>query len=274
MNDTVSQIQEIVFRILCDVDDYCEKNGIRYYLSGGSCLGAIRHQGFIPWDDDADIMIPRPDYDRFLKGFMETYGSKYGVGSLSTDKDWEIPFGRIWDRSTVARFKYLAVKDIGVFLDVFPIDGLPEKARKQSTIYKKLKVLNILRHAALRLKFKKEEKYRFLKRLLHLICKPIGARFFARSMEKCVDRYDFDSSKYVAVSLACHYGEKETIEQKEMASVKKVSFEGRLLPVPIGYDIYLHNLYGDYMIPQREMSEKGYTHLERWELTFRNYKEE
>lgn len=272
MNKTVTQIQEVVLEALCDIDDYCNEKGIRYYLSGGSCLGAIRNHGFIPWDDDADIMIPRPDYVRFMEGFAEAYGAKYGVGSLSTDKDWQIPFGRIWNKSTVTRFKNLALKEMGVFVDVFPIDGLPENARKQSALYKRLKVLNVFRHAALRVRFKDNEKYRFLKRLLHLICKPIGARFFAKSMEKCVIKYDFDSSEYVAVSLACHYGERETIKYKEMASAESVPFEGRLLPVPIGYDVYLHNLYGDYMIPQRESS--GYTHLEKWEIEFENYKEE
>lgn len=274
MNETVSQIQEIVFGVLCDIDDYCSKNGIRYYLSGGSCLGAIRHHGFIPWDDDADIMIPRPDFDRFMVGFEEAYSTKYGVGSLGTDKDWQIPFGRIWDKSTVARFKNLSLKEMGVFVDVFPVDGLPENVRKQSMVYKKLKVLNVLRHAALRVRFRNNEKFRLLKRFLHLVCKPIGAGFFARAMEKCVIKYDFDTSKYVAVSLACHYGAKETIEQKEMATGELVPFEGRLLPVPTGYDVYLHNLYGDYMIPQRESSEKGYTHLEKWDIDFGNYKEE
>lgn len=72
----VKRIQKSVFKILCDVDELCKENHITYYLSGGTCLGAVRHQGFIPWDDDADIMLPRSEYSRFLKLVAEKLGEK------------------------------------------------------------------------------------------------------------------------------------------------------------------------------------------------------
>ena len=71
VNETVSTIHKIVFDILCDIDDFCKENNIRYYLAGGTCLGAVRDHGFIPWDDDADLILPREDYERFFRLFPQ-----------------------------------------------------------------------------------------------------------------------------------------------------------------------------------------------------------
>ncbi|MGN0185217.1 MAG: LicD family protein, partial [Aristaeellaceae bacterium] len=73
MKELVQQLQRLSYAILCDVDDYCRANNIRYYLSGGTCLGAVRHKGFIPWDDDVDVMLPRRDYERLIAGFGAAY---------------------------------------------------------------------------------------------------------------------------------------------------------------------------------------------------------
>lgn len=269
MNDKVSQMQEIVFKMLCDIDDYCTENNILYFLSGGSCLGAVRHQGFIPWDDDADIMIPRPDFDRFLEGFLEKYSDKYGVGSLKLDSEWAIQFGRIWDLSTEARNTNLDIKSMGVLVDVFPIDGLPSRKREQRFLFRKLKVLNVLRHASMRVAFKEEEKYRAIKKILHIICKPIGAHRFAQAMENQVVRYPFYNSELVACSMACHYGDKETIDREKMDKCVLLPFNGRMLPVPVGYDTYLTNLYGNYMEPPKDIAARGYTHLDHWEVNLK-----
>lgn len=121
----IESIQKIVYKILCDIDDFCAQNQIKYYLSGGTCLGAVRHHGFIPWDDDGDIMMPREDYDRFVVGFAKAFSGKYMVGSLATDSEWQRPAGRVWDLSTKLEQTKFTGREMGVFIDVFPIDGLP-----------------------------------------------------------------------------------------------------------------------------------------------------
>ena len=93
-------------------------------------------------------------------------------------------------------------------------------------------------------------------------------------MERQAIRYPFDSSKYVAVSMVCHYGEREIIRRKYMEKTVDLPFNGRMFPVPIGYKKYLSNLYGDYMQIPKDVAEQGYTHLTRWKIEFNDEEEQ
>ena len=261
-------MQKIVFRIMCDIDDFCKENGIRYYLSGGTCLGAVRHNGFIPWDDDGDLMMPRPDYEKFLELFPSYCEGKYFVGSLKTDKKWQRPFSRICDlnsRLTPTRF---TEETMGVFVDLFPIDGLPEGKKKQHLHYQKLRILNALRNTSVRTEFREQEGYRGIKNVAAFVTQKIGPRWFAAKIDHDAGSYPFETSKEVAAILAIHYWDKETIAKELMDTAKELSFEGRLFPVPVGYDQYLKNLYGDYMMIPKDAEENGYTHLDGWIVEF------
>lgn len=121
VKETVEIIHSLVFKILCDFDDFCKENNIRYYLAGGTCLGAVRHQGFIPWDDDADLILPREDYEKFFKLFPQQYGDKYGAAILSIDPRWKREHGKVWDKSAVIHVNNTDQDDIGPFVDFFAI---------------------------------------------------------------------------------------------------------------------------------------------------------
>ena len=264
--ELVGKIHAIVFELLCDVDDYCRENGIPYYLSGGSCLGAVRHGGFIPWDDDADIMMPRAYYERFLRGFAEAYRDKYQVGALETSPDWQSPSARIWNRHTRLDRKTVHEPTTGVFIDAFPIDGLPEGKLARKFYYRKMKLLNVLRNASIRQSFFEGERFRGIKLLLGRIMRRFPARPFAVRIDAMARRIPFETSKYVGAVMAVHYWDRETIGREHMDHAVYLPFEGREFPLPNGYHQYLTNLYGDYMQIPQDAQEKGFSHLDRWEI--------
>lgn len=245
---------------------YCKENGLVYYLSGGSCLGAVRHQGFIPWDHDADIMMPRKDYEKFLLNFEKKYKGKYKVGSLLTEKKWIRQYSKVWDTRTRLRDKNRNDIERGVSVDIFPIDGLPENEKKRKYYYKLSKLRYYLQLQFSRKGFNDNEKFKPIKAILRVIPGWRGSRFLSIQINKAAKKYDFDTSKYVGVSVACHYWDKETIERKDMDYAVYLLFEGKMFPVVNGYDQYLKNLYGDYMIFSKKHVEDQEQVISNWEL--------
>lgn len=267
---TVKRMQGVVLEILCDIDTFCAENNILWFLSGGSCLGAVRHQGFIPWDDDGDIMMPRPDYERFLRLFKETFKDKYGLGSFETDSNWHRQNAKIWDLSTHAHCENLEDEEIGIFIDVFPIDGLPESKIVRNIYYKHLKILSGLQNACVRKKYLEGEKNVLIKKAASALMCPFGARYFTARITRLAKKYDYKKTRYVGASTACHYGNRETMNRSDMDREVRLLFEGHMFPVPIGYKTYLSNLYGEYMTIPEGAEEKGYSHLDHWTVEFRD----
>ena len=259
-------MQKIVFRIMCDIDDFCREHHIRYYLSGGTCLGAVRHQGFIPWDDDGDLMMPRDDYERFLDEFPSYCSEKYFVGSHKTDPEWQRPFARVCDIHTRLTATIFTEKTMGVFVDIFPIDGLPEKQWAQTLYYKKMKVLNSMRTSSCRTNFVEKENYRLIKRFIDPVMHLFKTQKISKRMDDEAKKYPFNQSRYVSAILAIHYWQKETINRELMEKADYLNFEGRMFPVPIGYKTYLTNLYGNYMDIPKNAEENGYTHMQNWRV--------
>lgn len=137
---TLQELQQFSLDILKDVAGFCEKNNIRYSLGYGTMLGAVRHKGFIPWDDDVDIMMPREDYEKF----RTIYKSKlYSFIDSRNTPDCYIAFGRVCDtKKTLASSCIPWVKkDVGVWIDIFPVDRVPDDKDTFDRIYDSLLLL-------------------------------------------------------------------------------------------------------------------------------------
>ena len=269
VQEKLNRIHDIIYAMLCDVDDFCAENGITWFLSGGTCLGAVRHHDFIPWDDDADIMFPRKDYDRFMALFAEQYAGVYGVGALAVDPKWDRQCGKIWDRRTRLSFRKFDLAEQGVYIDVFPVDGLPATEKGRRSFYFRQKLINEVGKEAIRKKFDERNRFLLLRRLVGLAVKPVGARYFAERIDGMGRKYDFDKCEYVACSMPIHYGARETIRREHMSRAVYLPFRDRMLPVPAGWDVYLTNLYGDYMTVPEGAEQAAYAHLGRqWNVEF------
>ena len=137
---TSDELRSIQLDLLQKTADFCEANGIRYFLCGGTLLGAIRHKGYIPWDDDIDIAMPRTDYDRFCMTFNQP-NSKYRVKSLSTHPDYNNAFAKVYDDRTMLKELHYKGIHFGVYIDVLPVDGVKDSAQIKKIMFLH-KVLN------------------------------------------------------------------------------------------------------------------------------------
>ena len=266
-SETVEKMQSVVYEILTEIDAFCSKNGITYFLSGGTCLGAVRHHGFIPWDDDGDIMMPREDYEKFIQSFGDGTSSRFKITTLDNNKKCNLPYARVWDPNTRVIHKTIDAPEIGVSVDVFPIDGVSKHKFLRKIYYWRLKVLDALCSEAIRKKYTSRHRHVWLRKIVGRFAKLFGAHWFASRMNNIAKRTKFSKSFYVACSLPAHYGERETIERTYMSEPVYVDFENSRFAVMSGYDKYLRNLYGaDYMkIPD---GPRDGQHIDVWEVEF------
>ncbi len=245
------QAKEIMTEILTVIHEICHENGIRYYLSGGTLLGAVRHKGFIPWDDDVDLMMPREDYDRFLRIFNDRVKAKnvnYRAVYFDGDSSYGYPFAKVVDEDTVLVEQNSDAK-IGIYVDIFPIEGLGETEEQAKKHAEAAYFDRTVVYLKTRSRFTKSTSFgRTVKKfLMYLYAKCNSRKKAFEKLEKKCRMYDFDASRYVGV-LAYGYGVKEVVPHAVYESVVTLPFEGKEFDAPVGYDTYLRSLYGDYMV--------------------------
>lgn len=123
---TIDELRKVQMDILNDVHAFCKTNGITYSLAGGSMLGAVRHKGYIPWDDDIDICMYRTDYDRFIQLFPDNYKGRLKLLSLERDPYWHQNYAKVYDDRTITSLDTRDVTPYGVDIDVVPLDEVPD----------------------------------------------------------------------------------------------------------------------------------------------------
>ena len=256
-NINIDEMKRIQLNILVDVVKFCERHNLSYFLSGGSMLGAIRHKGFIPWDDDIDINMPRPDYNTFISEYKHEF---FSVRSWELDNKFLCTYAKVEDTRTILRENSNLGRDIGINIDIFPVDGLPANEKKIINTVRKMKMLWGLVVCAT---VKDISRRRLIKKIEIVIMKAFYKLFRIESYltGKAIreaQKYPFDQSNKVAV-LVWGYGIKEVISRTTATNYIKVPFEEYMFNIPKQYDEYLSHLYGDYMQLPPE-SERVYKH--------------
>ena len=255
----ISELRKIQMDILTYVDNICREYDVHYSMSGGTLIGAIRHKGFIPWDDDIDIMLTREDYNRLIRVMQEKFQNgerRYKILTHGIDQDFKFPYAKVVDESTLIIEDVKGCKNFGVFIDVFPIDFIPDG--KCSTLFIKQHILYYL----LNIKRLRWEKGRsFLKNMLILVLQyallPLSSDKIISKMDKVATNASMFPTKRRSC-LVWGYGKKEIVPATIHNNHIDVIFEDRKYMAIKDYDIYLTSLFGDYM--QLPPEEKQVTH--------------
>lgn len=252
----LNELHKILLQILDYIDDICAKNNLSYYLAGGTLLGAIRHQGFIPWDDDVDISMPREDYEKLKVIVKKHNNSKYKCVYLESES-YHLCFYKIVDTRTIILDNNRTEK-IGVFVDVFPIDGYGNDFNNAKVKIKKMsKVSSNVVWSDIIHKNESIGK-KCIRLLFRQICILFGKETLLEIIQKLYCS-NFNSSKYIGSSFGLRC-EREIIERECFQSYKYAPFENRSYRIPVGYDQYLRQMYGDYMkLPPKEQQVRPHS---------------
>jgi len=251
-NEELNKLKAIETDMLKELIRICQKHELRYFVIGGTCLGAVRHKGFIPWDDDIDIGIPRNDYNKFLEIAQNELPSHLFLQNYKTEKDFILNFTKIRNNDATFVEKSFAHMDInhGVYIDIFPLDGVPKNRfiRKISNLCIKILNLGILGHY-----INNSKDMKFKNKVIRYIMKTLYKPYkLHEKIDSIVEKYDYDQCDLVKNYFGA-WGEKEIIPREYFGIGCNLSFENISVTAPINYGKYLTNLYGDYMIlPPKE----------------------
>lgn len=255
---TLQELKEIEFDILKMFDSFCKENGIRYFLAYGTLLGAIRYKHFIPWDDDVDVLVPREDYSKVLTLFQDS--EKYRLFAFEKDQSYLFPFAKICDMTTKKdEFGYKSTIDLGVDIDIFPLDNWDddlEKAKKEAKYIKKnMSGLGLSK----RTKPDSRTPLKWIVKAVRMTySKMLGSKYFLKKILNASNRPEQKGSRYVGCKVWCVYGARGIVPAEAFAETIEIEFEGQRFPAPAGYDTYLTCLYGDYL--PEPPKEKQKTH--------------
>lgn len=249
----IKTTQKISLDILKKITDICEANNFRYFLIYGTLLGAIRHQGFIPWDDDVDIMMPREDHDKLLNYLKLNLDKNTHLEIFNHTENSMYPYmiTRISDNRYEIDMDNEKKYGMGVFIDIYPYDGLGNTKKEAIKLGLKGDRLSSCCYQATRNKFKIETTTsnlsKFLKFPVFLLSKIIGKEYFQKRLEKLANIKKYDSSEFVGCVVWLSGGERDIFPREWFDDYLKVPYEEYSFRIPKQYDKVLSHIYGDYM---------------------------
>ena len=266
MNEiSMSEIKEIALNTLLYFDDFCRQHNLTYYLAYGTLIGAIRHQGYIPWDDDIDVWMLRDDYQKLIELNQYLDHNHYQLNCIQCNELYAMPFAKLTKTGTVilpARFitGYL----YGLSIDIFPLDTIGDYENEEEAHQALLSIKNA--HLPLLNKYhhltggKKEKLIKKMakKTAYYLATKQYGPlpKHMRSYADALMNLFPNATGQYVAT-----IDDKVLLKKEWFRNTVMVAFEGHQLPAPIEYDKVLHKQYGDYMsYPPIEQQVKPHTY--------------
>jgi putative licD1 protein len=233
----------------------CEAQGLRYFCAGGTAIGAVRHQGMIPWDDDIDVFMPRPDYDRFLALAAHSMPEGYEVLSPYATKDYPMYFAKMCNARTTLLENERIPCVFGLYIDIFPLDGAcddVETCYREKRRFKRL--MNKLEAVSTHNSFgeyvglltKRREWGRFAVKTVAFCCRSWLRQWLLKQMDSIAYGHDYALSSRV-VTYSGAYQRQEIYPKAWLETPQMFAFEGLMVNLPHDYDAYLRHFFGDYM---------------------------
>lgn len=247
---SVSDIQNISLELLRTFKQICLENNLRYFLAYGTLLGAVRHKGFIPWDDDIDVCMPREDYNKFID-CCKNYNVHLECNEINDN--YYYTFAKLIMPGTLIVPDYGGMRvPLGVYIDIFPLDGLGATKKEAKKRINSIKYLHYIIRANTKEKYYQtkvnSKKQAILKYCVHFLAKMLNKQKVYNKVDQISKELPFDSTEYVGICEGVFY-QKEIMHHKYYSESIQKPFEVELYSIPVGYDAILTSLYGDYMTP-------------------------
>lgn len=248
----IIQVQKMLLDTMELVHQICSKHNLKYYLIGGALIGAIRHKGFIPWDDDIDIAMMRSDYDQFLELCQEELGESYFLQTYGTDRDYYLPIARLCMPGTYI-YEYYSEHlkfNKGLYFDIFPLDNVPDDEILRAKQEKQINIIDTL------LFYKKCLVYDqgpfktklIAKKLISLILLPVPYRILMKLRFKIMQEYSNQTTRDVCATGSKYGYKKNCLPREVYGEPVLLDFAGKHYYGPNDWEAYLKNIYGrNYM---------------------------
>lgn len=283
LDNELREAQLVMLDILDEIVRVCDKNNIEYWLDSGTLLGAVRHKGFIPWDDDLDIAMERSQYNRFVEACKKDLGREFFAQNFETDKETQAQYLKIRHRNSILKTNEREKGHIGIFVDVFPMDSYDAKDESDCNFKLKKRLNNKIlffwmKYADLKKPFLKNIKGNTVK-LAAKAYFSVARNYDYKTINIMTQEYlknikinSDKSSKYIGYGVEVPFG--KIVPTEVVFPLGTLEFEGKEYKVPNNWDEYMRMSYGDYMkLPEPENRKPSHSMIMKTKLTKEEFEE-